>query len=156
MEHSAAAVAAATTPKKTHFNLDTISNKSSSSYTSLRDMLPFPAAALNSPTSSASAAAASSSGGGSISIRNRLVKQAAWAYLQPMSPSPSGPSGPNFIGRLRLRFESESRRHRLPNGDIRCLSFLSDMVACFNRVFQQILHAITGQVTNLFPFSFSP
>ncbi|MED6212748.1 hypothetical protein PIB30_086530, partial [Stylosanthes scabra] len=143
MEHSAAASAAAATPKKTHLNLDTISNKSSSSYTSLRDMLPFPAAAVNSPTPSA---AASSSGGGSISIRNRLVKQAAWAYLQPMSPSPCGPSGPNFIGRLRLRFESDSRRHLRRNADIRCLSFLSDIVACFNRVFQQILHAITRQV----------
>ncbi|KAL4339103.1 hypothetical protein AHAS_Ahas12G0276700 [Arachis hypogaea] len=144
MEHSAAATTA--TPKKSHLNLDKLPNKSSSSYTSLKDMLPFTAVNSPSPTPTAAAtAASSSSGGGSISIRNRLVKQAAWAYLQPMSPSPCSPSGPNFIGRLRLRFESVSRRHRRRNAIIPCLSFVSDIVACFNRVFQYIVHAITGQ-----------
>lgn len=49
------------------------------SYTSLKDLLP--SMAVNSPT-------ASSAAGSDLGIRNRLVKQAAWAYLQP-SASPS-------------------------------------------------------------------
>lgn len=75
------------------------------SYTSLKDLLPpssYPA--VQSPTTSSSAP-----GGGSgyeISIRNRLVKQAAWAYLQPMSTSPdssSSSAGHQFLHRLRAR-----------------------------------------------------
>ncbi|CAN4113983.1 unnamed protein product [Withania somnifera] len=57
------------------------------SYTSLRDLLP--PAAVNSP-------------GSEISIRNRLVKQAAWAYLQPMSTSPDS-SGRSLFRRLFFR-----------------------------------------------------
>lgn len=77
------------------------------SYTSLKDLLPpssYPA--VQSPTTSSSAP-----GGGSgyeISIRNRLVKQAAWAYLQPMSTSPdssssSSSAGHQFLHRLWAR-----------------------------------------------------
>lgn len=75
------------------------------SYTSLKDLLPpssYPA--VQSPTTSSSAP-----GGGSgyeISIRNRLVKQAAWAYLQPMSTSPdssSSSAGRQFLHRLWAR-----------------------------------------------------
>lgn len=57
------------------------------SYTSLKDILPYSV-----PNSPAPAAAAASSSGYQIAIRNRLVKQAAWAYLQPMSNSPGSDS----------------------------------------------------------------
>ncbi|KAK7345264.1 hypothetical protein VNO77_15862 [Canavalia gladiata] len=135
---------ASTTPKKSHLNLDSLSIKSPS-YTSLKDVLPF-SAAVNSPTASAA-------GGHHILIRNRLVKQAAWAYLQPMSTSPSGPSGPHFFHRIRHRFSSSSssssssRRNPLAC----CLSFLCHhLVPCFTRILHQILHAIRGQVPILF------
>ncbi|CAN4089614.1 unnamed protein product [Withania somnifera] len=58
------------------------------SYTSLRDLLP--PSSVNSP-------------GSEISIRNRLVKQAAWAYLQPMSTSPDS-SGRSLFSRLFYQF----------------------------------------------------
>lgn len=79
-------------------DFELISLKSSQAYTSLKDLLPF--AAVNSPTSASASAS-------EISIRNRLVKQAAWAYLQPtISPSP-GSSGSRFLlRRLWLRFSS--------------------------------------------------
>ncbi|XP_073151920.1 uncharacterized protein [Henckelia pumila] len=64
------------------------------SYTSLKDLLP--SAAVNSPKPSA---VNLSHPGSDICIRNRLVKQAAWAYLQPMYTSP-GPSGGSFFRRL--------------------------------------------------------
>ncbi|KAK9062433.1 hypothetical protein SSX86_019619 [Deinandra increscens subsp. villosa] len=59
------------------------------SYTSLRDLLPSTAAFVQSPKPPSFTVQS----GYEISIRNPLVKQAAWAYLQPMSASPgSGPS----------------------------------------------------------------
>ncbi|KAK7284804.1 hypothetical protein RJT34_19557 [Clitoria ternatea] len=79
-------------------SLELFSLKPSSSYTSLRDVLPPPNAAVNSP--SAAAATAITYSGYEISIRNRLVKQAAWAYLQPMSSSPSTSSTPHFFSFL--------------------------------------------------------
>ncbi|KAM1096356.1 hypothetical protein ACFX15_013460 [Malus domestica] len=79
-------------PAPPQLDLEFLSHKSSESYTSLKDLLP--SSAVNSPT-----AASANNSGYEISIRNRLVKQAAWAYLQPMS-STSGPSGPNFLRRL--------------------------------------------------------
>nr|POE68370.1 hypothetical protein CFP56_12544 [Quercus suber] len=81
-------------------------------YTSLKDILPVSAsnAAVSSPTPASTAAVSS---GYEISIRNRLVKQAAWAYLQPMSSSP-GSSGPHFLHRLWLSFLSFFRRHVVP------------------------------------------
>lgn len=69
------------------------------SYTSLRDLLPL--AAVNSPRPLATASNGQS--GSEISIRNRLVKQAAWAYLQPMSTSPDS-SGRRLFSRLFFRF----------------------------------------------------
>ncbi|XP_009617376.1 uncharacterized protein [Nicotiana tomentosiformis] len=65
------------------------------SYTSLRDILP--PLAFNSPRPMTSPHQGQS--GSEISIRNRLVKQAAWAYLQPMSTSPDS-SGRGLFGRL--------------------------------------------------------
>ncbi|KAK7396744.1 hypothetical protein VNO78_17902 [Psophocarpus tetragonolobus] len=80
-------------PRTTSFELVALKSPFSTSYTSLRDVLPSPYAAVNSPTASAYS-------GQEISIRNRLVKQAAWAYLQPMSASPGGASTPHFLRRL--------------------------------------------------------
>ncbi|XP_052175324.1 uncharacterized protein LOC127790086 [Diospyros lotus] len=65
------------------------------SYTSLRDLLPGASSGVQSP----SCASYGGNSGYEISIRNRLVKQAAWAYLQPMSTSPGAP-GDNFLRRL--------------------------------------------------------
>ncbi|KAL2503070.1 uncharacterized protein Fot_36918 [Forsythia ovata] len=66
----------------------------SHSYTSLKDLLP--SVTVNSPRPSASSQAQL---GSDICIRNRLVKQAAWAYLQPMSTSPDS-SGNGFLHRF--------------------------------------------------------
>ncbi|OMO82527.1 hypothetical protein CCACVL1_11929 [Corchorus capsularis] len=85
-------------------DLELISLKASfNSYTSLKDILPSSAVAINSPTAAGSA----SNSGYEISIRNRLVKQAAWAYLQPMAASPDS-SGPHFFRRIWLRFSSQN------------------------------------------------
>ncbi|XP_048127766.1 uncharacterized protein LOC115753898 [Rhodamnia argentea] len=67
-------------------------------YTSLKDLLPAASPSASSPT-----AAASSSN--EISIRNRLVNRAAWAYLRPMSASP-GSHGPDLLRRLWLRLSA--------------------------------------------------
>ncbi|XP_047967561.1 uncharacterized protein LOC125211696 [Salvia hispanica] len=66
------------------------------SYTSLKDLLP--TTAVNSPRPSSAQA------GSDICIRNRLVKQAAWAYLQPMSTA-SGSADAGFLRRLAALFE---------------------------------------------------
>ncbi|GFP88170.1 hypothetical protein PHJA_000960700 [Phtheirospermum japonicum] len=71
--------------------------QASRSYTSLKDLLP--TVAVNSPKPNLTHQAQP---GSDICIRNRLVKQAAWAYLQPMSTSPSS-TGDNFFHRLWLR-----------------------------------------------------
>lgn len=64
----------------------------SHTYSSLKDLLP-PLAAVNSPMLK------STSPGSDICIRNRLVKQAALAYLTPMSDYPRSAGG-NFFHRL--------------------------------------------------------
>nr|GMD86737.1 uncharacterized protein LOC109181112 [Ipomoea batatas] len=55
----------------------------SSAYISLRDLLPL--AIINSPRPMTPAAHRELYYGSEISIRNRLVKMAVWAYLKPMS-----------------------------------------------------------------------
>ncbi|TKY53141.1 hypothetical protein E2542_SST24664 [Spatholobus suberectus] len=116
------------TLKNSLLNLDPLSVKPPS-FTSLKDVLPFSAAAVNSPAASHH----------HVSIRNRLVKQAAWAYLQPMSTSPSGPSGPNFFHRLRAGFSSPTRHNPLAA----CLSFICHhIVPSLTRTLHRILHAI--------------
>ncbi|XP_047965288.1 uncharacterized protein LOC125209747 [Salvia hispanica] len=73
-------------------DLELLSIKPNShSYTSLKDLLP--TTAVNSPRPS------SAHGGSDIGIRNRLVKQAAWAYLQPMSAS-AGSGGGSSLRRV--------------------------------------------------------
>lgn len=104
------------TPKIQLLNLGSLSVKTAT-YTSLRDVLPYSAAAVNSPAANQY----------DVPIRNRLVKQAAWAYLQPMSTSPSGgPSGPHFF-----------RRNRLAT----CLSFIyHHILPSLTRTLHRILH----------------
>lgn len=83
-------------------SLNTSTAPSSLSYTSLKDLMPFSpsGAGMNSPT-----AATAANSGYEISIRNRLVKQAAWAYLQPMSSSPSS-DGSHFLTRLWFKLSA--------------------------------------------------
>ncbi|PNX95864.1 hypothetical protein L195_g019061 [Trifolium pratense] len=103
------------------------------SYTSLKDMLS-PKADVNSPT-----AFAANTSGFEISIRNRLVKQAARAYLQPMSSSVANSfssSAPNFLRRIFHRLSSD-------NPVVDCFRSL---VSGFTRIFYRILHAFGGQV----------
>ncbi|THG12097.1 uncharacterized protein LOC114277283 [Camellia sinensis] len=97
------------------------------SYTSLKDLLP--SSAVNSPTSSAPAQS-----GYEISIRNRLVKQAAWAYLQPMSTSP-GSGGRHFLCRFRSKISS----YLLNNPFTSFLRFLSRSIS---RAFDHLLRFI--------------
>ncbi|KAG8374050.1 hypothetical protein BUALT_Bualt11G0090600 [Buddleja alternifolia] len=80
-------------------DLELLSIKSSAShsYTSIKDLLP--SVAVNSPKPNSPHPVHL---GSDISIRNRLVKQAAWAYLQPMSTSPDSAAG-DFFHRLRRR-----------------------------------------------------
>ena len=67
-------------------DLELLSVKPAShSYTSLKDLLP--STAVNSPRPNSAPLVQI---GSDISIRNHLVKQAAWAYLQPMSTTPGG------------------------------------------------------------------
>ncbi|EXC01930.1 hypothetical protein L484_018844 [Morus notabilis] len=121
-------------PPPPPLNFELIALKTtSSSYTSLKDLLPSSPSAggggINSPTS-ASASAASE-----ISIRNRLVKQAAWAYLQPMSSSPSS-TGPRFLRRLWLRFSSQ-------NVVASCLAFInSHVIPSLSRAVDHLLRAL--------------
>ncbi|CAJ1967217.1 unnamed protein product [Sphenostylis stenocarpa] len=105
------------TPIKPFLNLDSLSVKTPS-YTSLKDVLPYSAAAVNSPAANHH----------QVSIRNRLVKQAAWAYLQPMSTSPSGPSGPHLFRR---------------NPVAACLSFIyQHILPSLTRTLHRILRVI--------------
>ncbi|KAJ9184554.1 hypothetical protein P3X46_004268 [Hevea brasiliensis] len=104
--------------------------KSSLSYTSLKDILP--STAVNSPTAAASACGSASR---NISIRNRLVKQAAWAYLQPMSSTPDS-SSQHFLRRLWLQF---SVRNPIATY-IRFIS--SHVIPSITGAFDRILRAI--------------
>ncbi|GLT81397.1 hypothetical protein SLA2020_527860 [Shorea laevis] len=99
-------------------------------YTSLKDLI-IPSAAVNSPTATTS----SPNSGYEISIRNRLVKQAAWAYLQPMPSSPHY-SGPSFFRRLWLRLSSY-------NPLSSCFRFIHiHLLPCLMRVFDRLLRVL--------------
>jgi hypothetical protein len=91
-----------------------------------------PKAAVNSPTASS----ANINSGYEIPIRNRLVKQAAWAYLQPMSSTVENSSAPNFLSRIFHRLSSD-------NPLVDCFSSL---VSGFTRIFCRIFHTFSGQV----------
>nr|XP_043632679.1 cell wall integrity and stress response component 4-like [Erigeron canadensis] len=89
------------------------------SYTSLRDILPSTTSAIMSPTPPSFAVHS----GYEISIRNRLVKQAAWAYLQPMSTSPDS-GGSTIFHRVWIRFSGV------------LLRFVTHVCDCFLRSIQ--------------------
>ncbi|KAG6403864.1 hypothetical protein SASPL_136098 [Salvia splendens] len=89
--HSSSTTTSATTSSSSDY-LELLSIKPNPrSYTSLKDLLP--TTAVNSPRPSSAQA------GSDICIRNRLVKQAAWAYLQPMSTA-SGSVDGGFLRRM--------------------------------------------------------
>ncbi|KAI3706552.1 hypothetical protein L6452_24368 [Arctium lappa] len=97
---SSATTTATSSSSSSSVDFELVSIKPTSCYTSLRDILPTPPSAVNSPKPPCFAAADS---GYEISIRNHLVKQAAWAYLQPMSTSPQ-PHGSTVFHRLWTQF----------------------------------------------------
>lgn len=81
-------------------------------YTSLKDIIPaLPSLTPMSPAAAAGpATAATGHSRGDIPIRNRLVKQAAWAYLQPMAASSQSTAGSVFH-RLCSRIAGDLRDH---------------------------------------------
>ncbi|XP_043709101.1 uncharacterized protein LOC122658246 [Telopea speciosissima] len=100
-------------------DLELVSFRSKTNYTSLKDLLPSsPAAGVQSPR-----AVPGAESGYEICIRNRLVKQAAWAYLQPKSVTP-GSSGRHFFQRIWDGFSSDYLRNSVND----CLGFLNRQV----------------------------
>ncbi|KAJ9541443.1 hypothetical protein OSB04_027949 [Centaurea solstitialis] len=87
-----------TTISNTSADFELLSLKPAS-YTSLRDILPSTAAVVQSPKVRSFATHSDYE----IPIRNRLVKQAAWAYLRPMSTSPDS-DGSTVFHRIWNRF----------------------------------------------------
>lgn len=102
------------------------------SYVSLRDLLP--SAAVNSPKPK-SPAQNHLQPCSEISIRNRLVKQAAWAYLQPMSIAPDS-STRNFLHRLWDQFTTENPLSALVR------FFNRHVFGTINRFFDWLLRSI--------------
>ncbi|ESQ40551.1 hypothetical protein EUTSA_v10014914mg [Eutrema salsugineum] len=91
------------------FDFELISLKPSSfvAYTSLRDILSSPSnSSVNLPPINGSSSPVVSTVG-DISIRNPLVKQAAWSYLQPTALTSSENSpGSQFLRRIWLHFSA--------------------------------------------------
>ncbi|MCL7022172.1 hypothetical protein MKW94_015605 [Papaver nudicaule] len=100
-------------------------------YTSLKDLMPYSlSAAAQSPTGSMIQPCYE------ISIRNRLVKQAAWAYLQPMSSSSPGSSSGNSIKRMWFRFENQYVKNPINA----CLDFIKRrLIPMVSRVFDRLI-----------------
>lgn len=94
-------------------------------YTSLKDILP--STAVNSPTAASSASR--------NLFRNRLVQQAAWAYLQPMSSSPDS-SSQHFLLRFWMQFSTR-------NPITSCIRFVNlRVIPSITEAFDRILRAI--------------
>ncbi|CAN6805423.1 unnamed protein product [Brassica oleracea] len=89
------------------FHFELISLKPSS-YTSLRDIISSPSnSSVNLPSVNGSSSPVLSTVG-DISIRNPLVKQAAWSYLQPtaLTSSEDSPGCSQFLRRVWLHFSA--------------------------------------------------
>ncbi|KAF5195201.1 Copii coat assembly protein sec16 protein [Thalictrum thalictroides] len=100
-------------------------------YTSLRDILPS-LSAVQSPTG------CNTQSMYEIPIRNHLVKQAAWAYLQPMSASP-GSSNRYSFRRMWTRFSTDYVRNPFKA----CFGFIRRRVLpMITQVFDRFLGAI--------------
>ncbi|KAI3867823.1 hypothetical protein MKW92_020748 [Papaver armeniacum] len=100
-------------------------------YTSLKDLMPYSLSAVQSPTGSMIQPCYE------IPIRNRLVKQAAWAYLQPMSSSP-GSSG-NSIKRMWFRFVNQYVKNPINA----CLDYIKRrLIPMVSRVFNRLIGSI--------------
>ncbi|CAA7026777.1 unnamed protein product [Microthlaspi erraticum] len=93
------------TPTSFDFELITLKPSSFVAYTSLRDILSSPSSSsFNIPSINGHG---SSSTVGDISIRNPLVKQAAWSYLQATALTSSEDSaGSQFLRRIWLHFSA--------------------------------------------------
>ncbi|KAM7271918.1 hypothetical protein ACFE04_031132 [Oxalis oulophora] len=112
--------------------------QSSTSYTSLRDLIPSPN--FKSPTATAAdgeanyfaAAGGPGNGGQEITIRNRLVKQAAWAYLRPMSSSSGSSASTNILTRIWM-----------------CLSDRNPLSVCLRFINDRITPALTRLVDRI-------
>ncbi|KAK2655438.1 hypothetical protein Ddye_008490 [Dipteronia dyeriana] len=120
-------------------SFELISFKSSlrNNYTSLKDILPFSSnGAVNSPTAGPAVNYCYE-----ISIRNHLVKQAAWAYLQPMSASPGSP-GHHCFRQIWMRFSSAQ------NSISSCLRYInSRIISGLSRAVDRIRRAIFVHVS---------
>ncbi|KAK9164597.1 hypothetical protein Syun_005499 [Stephania yunnanensis] len=102
------------------------------SYTSLKDLAP------SSPPPAT----------GEIPIKNRLVKQAAWAYLQPMSPADAFMESRDrsFFRRLGLSFSGNCVAAR--GGG--CFLFMKGGVfPAIGRAFGRVFRAVTRQMMNI-------
>ncbi|KAJ0266280.1 Uncharacterized protein HA466_0003110 [Hirschfeldia incana] len=100
------AIESSTTPSPFDFDLISIKPPSFVAYTSLRDI-------ISSPSNSSSVKLPSINGSsspntvGDISIRDPLVKQAAWSYLQATAQTSSEDSaGCQFLRRVWLHFSA--------------------------------------------------
>ncbi|KAJ4908748.1 Uncharacterized protein Rs2_12406 [Raphanus sativus] len=94
-----------TTPTSFHFELISLKPPS---YTSLRDIISSPSnSSVNLPSVNGSSSPVLSTVG-DISIRNPLVKQAAWSYLQPtaLASSEDSPGWSRFLRGVWLHFSA--------------------------------------------------
>ncbi|CAN6439118.1 unnamed protein product [Victoria cruziana] len=117
-----------------------IISTSPSSYTSLKDLLQTTPYGTQSPMAGerCSCCCVTNGDGREIPIRNRLVKQAAWAYLQPMAVSPSN-SDRNLFRQLWSRF---SARYL----DIPATSCFGILKEWFSALVVPALHRLLGMV----------
>ncbi|KAJ4971209.1 hypothetical protein NE237_004308 [Protea cynaroides] len=107
-------------------------SRSKTNYTSLKDLMPS-SLGIQSPR-----AVPGAETGYEICIKNRLVKQAAWAYLQPNTLVP-GSSGRHFFERIWSRFSSEY----LKNSFNACLEFLDGhVIQMIKRAFDRLFGLI--------------
>lgn len=95
------------TPTSFDFELITLKPSSFVAYTSLRDILSSPSSSSFNIPSINGGISPGVSTVGDISIRNPLVKRAAWSYLQATAPTSSEDSpGSQFLRRIWLHFSA--------------------------------------------------
>ncbi|KAL8150251.1 hypothetical protein V2J09_020059 [Rumex salicifolius] len=128
--------------KQTDIELITIQPNS---YTSLRDIIAASSAALGGASSPSTAPASptcwkSTRDRDDVPIKNQLVKQAALAYLQPLSSSPSSTEGRSWPQRLKGNLNSCFAVDG--EGEIGCIGPLDGVVlAAIKEAFGRFLRA---------------